>query len=58
MGVRGKDCGEGLIVLLSNHSIEEAEALCQLVTFVRAGRIIDEASGAGENGSRTPTYRR
>ncbi len=31
---------EGLTVLLTTHSIEEAEALCERVAFIRAGRVI------------------
>jgi ABC-2 type transport system ATP-binding protein len=35
---------EGLTVLLTTHYIEEAEALCERVAFIRAGRIIDEGA--------------
>ncbi len=35
---------EGLTVLLTTHYIEEAEALCERVAFIRAGRIIDEGT--------------
>ncbi len=37
---------EGLTVLLTTHYIEEAEALCERVAFIRAGRIIDEGTPA------------
>jgi ABC-2 type transport system ATP-binding protein len=37
---------EGLTVLLTTHYIEEAEALCERVAFVRAGRIVDEGAPA------------
>jgi ABC-2 type transport system ATP-binding protein len=46
---------EGLTVLLTTHYIEEAEALCEQVAFMRAGRIIrkgpprDLIEGAGAN---------
>ncbi len=33
---------EGLTVLLTTHYIEEAEALCQRVAFIRGGRIVAE----------------
>ena len=33
---------EGLTVLLTTHYIEEAEALCERVAFIRGGRIIAE----------------
>jgi ABC-2 type transport system ATP-binding protein len=36
--------GEGLTVLLTTHYIEEAEALCERVAFIRAGRIVDEGA--------------
>jgi ABC-2 type transport system ATP-binding protein len=36
--------GEGLTVLLTTHYIEEAEALCERVAFIRAGRIVDEGT--------------
>jgi ABC-2 type transport system ATP-binding protein len=36
--------GEGLTVLLTTHYIEEAEALCERVGFIRAGRIVDEGA--------------
>jgi ABC-2 type transport system ATP-binding protein len=35
---------QGLTVLLTTHYIEEAEALCERVAFVRAGRIVDEGA--------------
>jgi ABC-2 type transport system ATP-binding protein len=35
---------EGLTVLLTTHYIEEAEALCERVAFIRSGRIVDEGS--------------
>jgi len=35
---------EGLTVLLTTHYIEEAEALCERVAFIRAGRIVDEGA--------------
>src|SRR5919106_3839709 len=34
--------GEGLTVLLTTHYIEEAEALCERVAFIRNGRIVEE----------------
>ena len=34
----------GLTVLLTTHYIEEAEALCERVAFIRAGRIVDEGA--------------
>src|ERR671936_1516106 len=37
---------EGLTVLLTTHYIEEAEALCERVAFIRAGRIISEGAPA------------
>ncbi|HZC30219.1 MAG TPA: ABC transporter ATP-binding protein, partial [Gaiellaceae bacterium] len=37
---------EGLTVLLTTHYIEEAEALCERVAFIRGGRIIDEGTPA------------
>jgi len=36
--------GEGLTVLLTTHYIEEAEALCERVAFIRTGRIVDEGT--------------
>jgi ABC-2 type transport system ATP-binding protein len=36
--------GQGLTVLLTTHYIEEAEALCDRVGFIREGRIIDEGA--------------
>jgi ABC-2 type transport system ATP-binding protein len=33
---------EGLTILLTTHYIEEAEALCERVAFIKGGRIIDE----------------
>jgi ABC-2 type transport system ATP-binding protein len=36
--------GDGLTVLLTTHYIEEAEALCERVAFIRAGRIVDEGT--------------
>ena len=38
---------QGLTVLLTTHYIEEAEALCERVAFIRAGRIAAEGT-AGE----------
>ena len=35
---------EGLTVLLTTHYIEEAEALCERVAFIRAGRIAAEGT--------------
>ena len=35
---------EGLTVLLTTHYLEEAEALCERVAFIRSGRIVDEGS--------------
>lgn len=37
---------QGLTVLLTTHYIEEAEALCERVAFIRAGRIVDEGPPA------------
>jgi ABC-type cobalamin/Fe3+-siderophores transport system ATPase subunit len=37
---------EGLTVLLTTHYIEEAEALCERVAFIRSGSIVDEGSPA------------
>ncbi len=37
---------ERLTVLLTTHYIEEAEALCERVAFIRGGRIGDEGSPA------------
>jgi ABC-2 type transport system ATP-binding protein len=37
---------EGLTVLLTTHYIEEAEALCEQVAFIRAGRVVDEGAPA------------
>jgi ABC-2 type transport system ATP-binding protein len=37
---------EGLTVLLTTHYIEEAEALCERVAFIRAGRIAAEGTPA------------
>jgi ABC-2 type transport system ATP-binding protein len=36
--------GEGSTVLLTTHYIEEAEALCERVAFIRTGRIVDEGT--------------
>jgi ABC-2 type transport system ATP-binding protein len=33
---------EGLTILLTTHYIEEAEALCERVAFIKQGRIVDE----------------
>ena len=44
--LRGLHGEEGLTVLLTTHYIEEAEALCERVAFIRAGRIIDEGTPA------------
>jgi len=35
---------EGLTILLTTHYIEEAEALCERVAFIRQGRIIEEGA--------------
>jgi ABC-2 type transport system ATP-binding protein len=35
---------EGLAILLTTHYIEEAEALCERVAFIKQGRIIDEGT--------------
>lgn len=35
---------EGLTILLTTHYIEEAEALCERVAFMKQGRIIDEGT--------------
>ncbi|MBA3736727.1 MAG: ABC transporter ATP-binding protein [Actinobacteria bacterium] len=35
---------QGVTVLLTTHYIEEAEALCERVAFIRAGRIISEGA--------------
>jgi ABC-2 type transport system ATP-binding protein len=35
---------EGLTILLTTHYIEEAEALCERVAFIKRGRIIDEGT--------------
>ncbi len=35
---------EGVTVLLTTHYIEEAEALCERVAFIRAGRIVAEGT--------------
>jgi ABC-2 type transport system ATP-binding protein len=37
---------EATTVLLTTHYIEEAEALCERVAFIRAGRIVAEGSPA------------
>ena len=37
---------EGTSILMSTHYIEEAEALCERVAFIRAGRIVDEGAPA------------
>jgi ABC-2 type transport system ATP-binding protein len=37
---------EGLTVLLTTHYIEEAEALCERVAFIRAGRIVEQGTPA------------
>ncbi|HSI97116.1 MAG TPA: ABC transporter ATP-binding protein, partial [Gaiellaceae bacterium] len=37
---------EGLTVLLTTHYIEEAEALCERVAFIRAGQIVEEGPPA------------
>lgn len=37
---------QGATVLLTTHYIEEAEALCERVAFIRAGRIVDEGTPA------------
>src|SRR6266540_7066222 len=40
--LRGLHVEQGVTVLLTTHYIEEAEALCERVAFIRAGRIISE----------------
>ncbi len=35
---------EGLTILLTTHYIEEAEALCERVAFIKQGKIIDEGT--------------
>jgi ABC-2 type transport system ATP-binding protein len=35
---------EGLTILLTTHYIEEAEALCERVAFIKDGRVIDEGT--------------
>ncbi|MDQ2911352.1 MAG: ABC transporter ATP-binding protein [Actinomycetota bacterium] len=42
----GLHVGQGATVLLTTHYIEEAEALCERVAFIRAGRIISEGAPA------------
>src|ERR687888_1172318 len=37
---------EGATVLLTTHYIEEAEALCERVAFIRAGAVVDEGTPA------------
>ena len=37
---------EGLTILLTTHYIEEAEALCERVAFIKDGRIADEGTPA------------
>jgi ABC-2 type transport system ATP-binding protein len=37
---------EGLTVLLTTHYIDEAEALCERVAFIRSGRVVDEGTPA------------
>jgi ABC-2 type transport system ATP-binding protein len=37
---------EGLTVLLTTHYLEEAEALCERIAFIRAGRIAAEGTPA------------
>lgn len=37
---------EGLTVLLTTHYIDEAEALCEQVAFIRAGRVVAEGAPA------------
>jgi ABC-2 type transport system ATP-binding protein len=38
---------QGVTVLLTTHYIEEVEALCERVAFIRSGRIVDEGPPAG-----------
>ncbi len=44
--LRGLHVEQGATVLLTTHYIEEAEALCERVAFIRAGRIISEGAPA------------
>src|ERR671930_69926 len=37
---------EGLAVLLTTHYLEEAEALCERIAFIRAGRIVAEGTAS------------
>jgi ABC-2 type transport system ATP-binding protein len=38
--------GEGLTVLLTTHYLEEVDALCERIAFIRAGRIAAEGTPA------------
>jgi ABC-2 type transport system ATP-binding protein len=42
--LRGLHIEQGTTVLLTTHYIEEAEALCERVAFIRAGRIVSEGA--------------
>ena len=42
--LRGLNTEQGTTVLLTTHYIEEAEALCERVAFIRAGQIIGEGT--------------
>jgi len=44
--LRGLHREQGVTVLLTTHYIEEAEALCERVAFIRAGQIVDEGTPA------------
>ena len=44
--LRGLHVEQGATVLLTTHYIEEAEALCERVAFIRAGRMITEGAPA------------
>jgi ABC-2 type transport system ATP-binding protein len=44
--LRGLHVEQGATVLLTTHYIEEAEALCERVAFIRTGRIISEGAPA------------
>ena len=44
MYLRRLHADEGLTILLTTHYIEEAEALCERVAFIKQGKIIDEGT--------------
>ena len=44
--LRALQAEEGLTVLLTTHYIEEAEALCERIAFIRGGRIVEEGAPA------------